>query len=96
MPEPDDGKATLDSGQLASGRVSGRETPQGSISLPHSPLSLLPLFLLLLVVVVVVVFAVESPRIDLTPLASLRQRPRPTASRRRAVCKPEVHRLIRS
>lgn len=35
MPEPDDGKATLDSGQLASGRVSGRETPQGSISLRH-------------------------------------------------------------
>jgi len=40
MPEPDDGKATLDSGQLASGRVSGRETPQGSISLRH-PLLLL-------------------------------------------------------
>jgi len=50
MPEPDDGKATLDSGQLASGRVSGRETPQGSISLLHSPLSLLLLFFLLLIV----------------------------------------------
>jgi len=41
MPEPDDGKATLDSGQLASGRVSGRETPRGSVSLRLPPPSAL-------------------------------------------------------
>lgn len=96
MPEPDDGKATLDSGQLASRRVSGRETPKDpflSYDLPPCPLS-----------------SPSSPPSP-PPVRRLRRRaatnwpnfarPRQRArlSRRVAepsVVRPEVHRLIRS